>query len=104
MTYTCKCCGECCSNFLPLSVKEKKQLQEIVRKRKIKVNRILEYSVCPFLTNENKCSIYEDRPLICKSFHCQKFMFNDYSNCIELISEIRTITDIRNEVFNERSH
>lgn len=25
---------------------------------------------CPFLTNDNKCGIYEDRPLICRSYTC----------------------------------
>lgn len=32
---------------------------------------------CPFLNDQNKCSIYEDRPYICKIFKCDKKVMNE---------------------------
>ena len=32
---------------------------------------------CPFLNDQNKCSIYEDRPYICKIYKCDKEAMNE---------------------------
>lgn len=76
----CSKCGSCCSNFIPLTEDEIQKLQELVKKDDTEVQikyipdgRIM--MMCPFLimNNENeirKCSIYEDRPSICKLFIC----------------------------------
>lgn len=72
----CSKCGNCCSNFLPLTEHEIKELKKFVKKRKIKptvrnfVNGI--DGICPFLTLDNKCSIYQKRPYICKLYKCNK--------------------------------
>ena len=101
--FNCKKCGSCCSNYLPLSKSEKAKLKNIVKTRKLKpIERPFDSYpglTCPFLDNNNKCSIYEDRPLICKNYTCQKFITNDFSDSGELLKEERLITDIRKEIF-----
>lgn len=79
MTCNGKCskCGECCSNLLPLTKQEIKHLKEIVKKRHLKPHYHILMNVqydmtCPFLTDDHKCSIYDDRPYICKLFKCDK--------------------------------
>ena len=98
---TCNKCGRCCSNYLPLGKNEIKELKQLVRKHKIKpIKRIIDinyYDTCPFLDINNKCIIYEFRPKICKEFAC-------FGNRLENLkkvdtSEIRTLVDIRKEVF-----
>lgn len=71
----CSKCGECCTNFLPVSQKEIDIIAEYVIKNNIKPqaqmlvmqNRL----TCPYY-NGHKCLIYEVRPLICKEFYCYK--------------------------------
>ena len=76
----CSSCGNCCSNFLPLSVEECFRIRKYVQKKHIKecVNRpptakpVLDYT-CPFRDNVKKiCTIYAIRPLICKDWQCDK--------------------------------
>lgn len=78
----CSKCGECCSNLLPLTNAEIRHLREIVKKRKLKPHYHILYNAkydmtCPFLNDQNKCSIYEDRPYICKIFKCDKKAMNE---------------------------
>ena len=77
----CSCCGNCCSNVLPLSNKEIKTIKKYIKKKKIKpvehdllVKTKLSFDmICPFRDEKNKiCTIYEIRPLICKMFICNK--------------------------------
>lgn len=97
----CKRCGNCCSNYLPLSKKEIADLKEIVKQRKLKpissVFGIGFEAACPFL-NGNICTIYEDRPEICRSFTCEKFKNKDYSDK-KLFKEKRILVDLRKEIF-----
>lgn len=71
----CSKCGSCCSTFLPLKKSEIDCLRQLIKKRHIKphtqplvVNAI--DLTCPFLTDDNKCSIYDERPFICRIFKC----------------------------------
>lgn len=71
----CSKCGECCTNFLPISQKELNKIVEYVIDNKIKPqtqmlvmqNRL----TCPYYDGK-KCLIYEVRPLICREFYCYK--------------------------------
>ena len=71
----CSKCGECCTNFLPVTQKEIEIIQEYVIANKIRPqmqmlvmqNRL----TCPYYDGK-KCLIYEVRPLICKEFYCYK--------------------------------
>lgn len=76
----CTSCGNCCSNLLPLSVKECKRILDYVQRRHIQecINcpptsaPVLDMT-CPFRDSLNKvCTIYEIRPAICRDFQCDK--------------------------------
>ena len=76
----CSRCGQCCSNFLPLTENEIMHLIELCKRddtefqiKQLPDGRI--YMLCPFLicnqeNNITRCSIYDDRPSICRIFKC----------------------------------
>lgn len=74
----CVGCGMCCSDFLPISSKEIKQIKWHIQKNHIKEQRhnfpVLGIDLtCPFLDDsqeKSKCTIYEVRPEVCRSFVC----------------------------------
>lgn len=71
----CSKCGNCCSALLPLSQTEINRLKKIIKSRNIKEHKqpVIVQALdltCPFLTDDNLCQIYADRPLICKAFKC----------------------------------
>lgn len=75
----CSNCGECCSNILPLTQKEIKQIKKYIYAHNIKpcehtVNVLRQKPVdmvCPFRDNVNKCcTIYPVRPLVCRLYMC----------------------------------
>jgi Fe-S-cluster containining protein len=76
----CSNCGECCSNFLPLTDDDIQRIREYIKEHDIKaVNRTYPFAEktidgrCPFRSDtERKCLIYEVRPAICKVFKCDK--------------------------------
>lgn len=76
----CSNCGQCCSNFLPVSNKEIKNIHRYIQKKKISeqkhfvpaASQTLDWT-CPFRDNsERKCVIYNVRPAICRDFRCDK--------------------------------
>lgn len=64
----------------------------------------IDADVCPFLTSENKCSIYEKRPLICRQFPKIEYdnsefkefengnliIKTDYEKCLEYLKKSLT--------------
>lgn len=71
----CSNCGQCCSNFLPLSETEIKRIKAYIKKHNIKEQRhnvmVGVDMTCPFRDERNsKCLIYEIRPVICREFMC----------------------------------
>lgn len=74
----CSKCGNCCSTLLPLKSSEIEKLKRIIKTRNLKPHeqpRVLRTEpmfdlTCPFLTDEHECSIYDDRPYICRIFKC----------------------------------
>ena len=70
----CSCCGECCSNWLPISEKEYLEIERYITKHKILGYRnMLDLSwhdKCPFLDEHRRCRVYTVRPLICREFKC----------------------------------
>ena len=79
----CSKCGECCSALLPVSDDEIKQIRQYRKSHHIKPKSVVRAPMtnhtidltCPFLDvgREQKCMIYEVRPLICKKFTCNKY-------------------------------
>lgn len=98
----CKRCGNCCSNYLPLSKEEIYSLKEIIKKRNLKpITNIFGndcINSCPFL-NGNICTIYEERPEICRVFTCTKFKDKNYDNTKTLFNTKRELVDLRKELF-----
>lgn len=75
----CSGCGQCCSNFLPISSKEVKEIHRYIRKHRITEQKHfiptadgLQFDLtCPFRSDrEHKCLIYPVRPAICRDFKC----------------------------------
>ena len=102
----CSKCGSCCSNFLPLTQSEIKELQELVKLDTTEVQ--LKYSedgrfymMCPFLimstdSKETRCSIYDKRPSICRYFRCDRA--NERLSAEE--SRKYTIVDIMKDIIH----
>lgn len=71
----CSKCGECCTNFLPVSQKEVEKIQKYVIEYKIRPQKqmlVMQNRLsCPYYDGK-KCLVYEVRPLICKEFYCYK--------------------------------
>ena len=78
----CSGCGSCCSNYLPLSEKEIREIRKYMKKHNITEKKQLMPTLypmfdltCPFLDNskeKNKCTIYPSRPQICRVFVCNQ--------------------------------
>lgn len=76
----CLNCGQCCSNFLPVSAKEIKNIHRYIKKNKIFEQKHLVPVLgpvidltCPFRDNSKRvCAIYAVRPAICRDFRCDK--------------------------------
>lgn len=76
----CSDCGNCCSDFLPISEKEIKAIRRYIRQNNIKEQKHIVPTAqvsmdwtCPFRDNTNKrCVIYPVRPAICRDFKCDK--------------------------------
>lgn len=71
----CSKCGNCCTDFLPVTKKEISKIKRYVKENNIKAeNRIIEGNIilqCPFLNQKTKqCNIYEVRPFVCRNFLC----------------------------------
>ena len=78
----CSKCGSCCSALLPLKKSEIDRLRRLIKKRHIKphtqplVVNVVDLT-CPFLSDDNKCRIYDERPFICRIFQCDKVCTED---------------------------
>ena len=71
----CSCCGECCSNILPINQEEANIIKNYVIENNIKPQKqmiIMQNRLCCPYYDGKKCLIYEVRPLICKLFYCYK--------------------------------
>lgn len=102
----CSKCGECCSNFLPITQEELNSIQKYVIENNIKPqkqNLIMKQQLtCPYYDGK-KCLVYETRPLICKAFYCNKMP--NYEDAIELQKTERILVNmwaIAEEIEKER--
>lgn len=78
----CVGCGSCCTELLPMTLKEVETIRKYVKEHKIKPYSeiFFEYNgipsmnlMCPFRDLDTKtCRIYEVRPNICRQFKCNQ--------------------------------
>ena len=79
----CTSCGACCSAILPMTRNEIREIKRYIRKKNIKLSNHVVGTpflqkpeidmTCPFRDNVNRiCKIYEFRPVICRTFRCDK--------------------------------
>ena len=104
----CTGCGQCCSNFLPLSEREIKDIKRYIEKHHIKECRhgsplveTVQDWLCPFLDDtkpKDKCTIYQIRPQICRAFVCSQPPSKVRENK-ELFWRTRKPVDMRQEFF-----
>lgn len=106
----CVGCGKCCSNYLPLSNSEIKEIKRYVKKNSIKEQRHFTPTVkpildmtCPFLNDskeKDKCEIYPVRPDICHCFICSQPPSKIRRNN-EMFWRTRKTCDMRETFFRE---
>lgn len=77
--FTCDCCGECCRHIIGIV-----ELQEFC----------LPDGSCKYLLTNNKCSIYDNRPLICQ-------VDEYYKDVIYPFMSLEDFYDINNKACNE---
>lgn len=79
----CTKCGQCCTDFIPLKLKEVDTLKKYIAEHNIELTDWTEFNpttgmydikmFCPLLEKgTNLCKAYEVRPNICKTFKCCK--------------------------------
>lgn len=108
----CIGCGKCCSNVLPLSAGEIKEIRRYVKKHHIKEQKRFIPTVkpifdmtCPFLMDgkeKDKCAIYPVRPHICRCFICSQPPSKVQENK-ELFWRTRKACDMRETFFREEN-
>lgn len=77
--HKCSRCAHCCTAFLPWTIKEVYTVKDFMKEHKIVPNFLSSfdehnlYAFCPFLDKDTRrCQIYPVRPLICRTFKCDK--------------------------------
>lgn len=85
----CEGCYECCTTFLMT-----KSEKEVLNKKKKLWGKGKQY--CEFLDKQGKCSVYEDRPIICRImgttqsmgyYRCPQRPHNNYTPPIQLLDD-----------------
>lgn len=102
----CSQCGACCSNFLPMSSKEIKEICRYVKKHHVQEQKRVVPMVdkpfdltCPFRSeSEKKCLIYSVRPQICRNFRCDYPRRHIQMNK-ELLHKRYQVVDMRKEFY-----
>lgn len=104
----CSNCGECCSDYLPVSRDDIARIHRYVEKHGIKEHRnnVVNAGIdltCPFRDNVNRrCDIYPVRPGICREFKCDysptkiahnKGIFHERHDVVSMRKEFFGYTD-----------
>ncbi len=111
----CRECGACCSDILPVTKSEIREIKRYVKLHNIKPK---DYSfavyalpncqdrTCPFLDiskQDKKCMIYEVRPSICKDFVCNKTKTEMAADVGLSLEEDFYVVSMRKEIFKGRT-
>jgi Fe-S-cluster containining protein len=116
VTDFCWRCGECCRTQpegITISEQEKIELESFGKE--IFMELILDdmngkrylwhFNVCPFLVND-RCSIYESRPTMCRMYHCGRISQGDskiptIAGIIEIMKENPEYEAYRRQIEDE---
>lgn len=106
----CSNCGECCSDWLPISREEVRRIHRYVRQHNIKErhNNVMMMGLtaditCPFRDNvKRKCTIYEVRPEICRAFKCDT-AWSKVEMDKKVFHQKNDVVSMRAEFFNDES-
>lgn len=100
----CSGCGECCSNYLPLTRWEIHRLKLWAQRHKYVpelTGDVLDVT-CPFLDKHTKrCVCYKERPEICKQFTCRKAIAKD-PDLVRIQAQC-DIHNLRLEIFGDKN-
>lgn len=94
----CSRCCHCCGPLIPLTMREANKMKELYKtdeyvRRVVDRNCSIVYNeetgefdrinlICPFADlEEHKCSIYNDRPQVCRVFRCHNYNTQDIKDC-----------------------
>lgn len=94
----CSRCCHCCGPLIPLTMREANKMKELYKtdeyvRRVVNRNCSIVYNeetgefdrinlICPFADlEEHKCSIYNDRPQVCRVFRCHNYNVQDIKDC-----------------------
>lgn len=94
----CSRCCHCCGPLIPLTMREANKMKELYKtdeyiRRVVDRNCSIVYNdetgefdrinlICPFADlEEHKCSIYNDRPQVCRVFRCHDYNIQDIKDC-----------------------
>lgn len=101
----CSQCGDCCPDHLPMTKHEVIAIRKYVKDNNIKptIRGLLELNVvdamCPFLTLDKKCKIYEVRPNICKMFKCNLKQSNSRAKANKLWYKNSSVRNVKKVIF-----
>ena len=70
---SCKKCGQCCKQLIFFIPSQPANFVEYYEKKgcTLEGSKITIPYICPHLTENNLCGIYEDRPALCKEYEGQ---------------------------------
>lgn len=101
----CSCCGQCCSNYLPMTIWELRKLRAWVRKNNyspIITEDALDVT-CPFLDKEtSRCVCYDERPKVCRVFTCRKAIAGEVRLTDGSIHPEYRVHNLRLEIFGDK--
>ena len=104
----CSNCGACCSNMLPMTETEIRNIRRYVkrngireRKRLLPVSGFMLDMACPFRDNDKRtCAIYTARPAVCQRFRCDKSRAQ-VAEDIDPDAKKMRLVNVREEFFGE---
>lgn len=96
----CSNCGACCNDIIPLTNADVNRIKRYLRKNNIKpitnrMNFLAKKTLdttCPFRDNKNnKCIIYEVRPLVCRCFKCNNY-YTEFWKHYKKFKDVKSIS------------
>lgn len=102
----CIRCGQCCTEILPLTNEEMRQIRNYVmrhhiRNQHLRVLNVQRDITCPLLSPKRECLIYEVRPAICRSFKCNWTQDEKHKNDMDFKDKKYKIRFLTRELYNE---